>query len=136
MENFDFTLLNSDDIFYAAIGALLLTWIIKFIIKINRIIKNPETLFNQSEDIRIIIQKCYRLFPQEMIQFNGETFKRGMKLKIVTMQKKIFEGEFIGCNEKNMLCILTNKYIVAHEIANIQEIQIIDNIIDKNYTHL
>ena len=62
-----------------------------------------------------------------MVQFNGETYKRGMKLKIITLQKKSFEGEFIGCNERNMLCILTNKYIIAHEITNIQEIEILDN---------
>jgi len=128
MINFDFSVLTFDDIFYAAIGALLLTWVIKFIIKINKLIKNPMSIFNQSEDIRLIMQKCYRLFPKEIIQFNGETYKRGMQLKIVTLQKKCFEGEFIGCNEKNMLCILTNKYIIAHEIANIQEIKIVDKI--------
>ena len=73
-------------------------------------------------------QRCYKLFPMEIVQFNGETYKRGMKLKIITMQKKIFEGEFIGCNEKNMLCILTSRYIIAHEMTNIQKIEILDKI--------
>ena len=49
-----------------------------------------------------------------------------MRIKIITMQKKIFEGEFIGLNEKDMVCILTKKYIIAHEINNIEEIQIVD----------
>lgn len=128
MGNIDFSVITADDIFYAAIGALLLTWIIRFILKLNKMIKNPMAILNQSEDIRNVIQKCYKLFPKEMVQFNGETYKRGMQLKIVTVQKKSFEGEFIGCNEKNMLCILTNKYIIAHELTNIEEIQIIDKL--------
>ena len=127
MNNFDFSVLTSEDIFYAAIGAIFITWLIRFILKINKIIKNPASLLSQSEDLRQVIQRCYKLFPNEMVQFNGETYKRGMKLKIITLQKKSFEGEFIGCNERNMLCILTNKYILAHEITNIQEIEILDN---------
>lgn len=128
MGNMDFSVITTDDIFYAAIGALLLTWIIRFILKLNKLIKNPTAILNQTEDIRQVIQKCYTLFPKEIVQFNGETYKRGMQLKIVTVQKKSFEGEFIGCNEKNMLCILTNKYIIAHELTNIEEIQIIDKL--------
>ncbi len=128
MGNIDFSVITTDDIFYAAIGALLLTWIIRFILKLNKLIKNPTAILNQTEDIRQVIQKCYTLFPKEIVQFNGETYKRGMQLKIVTVQKKSFEGEFIGCNEKNMLCILTNKYIIAHELTNIEEIQIIDKL--------
>ncbi len=128
MNNFDFSVLTSEDILYAALGAILITWVIKIITKLNKIIKNPMSLLDKSEDLRQVIQRCYKLFPMEIVQFNGETYKRGMKLKIITMQKKIFEGEFIGCNEKNMLCILTNRYIIAHEMTNIQKIEILDKI--------
>lgn len=127
MNSFDFSVLTLDDILYAALGAVLITWVIKVIIKLNKIMKNPMSVLDQSEDLRKVIQRCYKLFPMEIVQFNGETYKRGMKLKIITMQKKIFEGEFIGCNEKNMMCILTSRYIIAHEINNIQKIEIIDN---------
>ena len=128
MNNFDFSVLTSEDILYAALGAVLITWVIKIIMKLNKIIKNPMSLLDKSEDLRQVIQRCYKLFPMEIVQFNGETDKRGMKLKIITMQKKIFEGEFIGCNEKNMLCILTSRYIIAHEMTNIQKIEILDKI--------
>lgn len=128
MNNFDFSVLTSEDILYAALGAVLITWVIKIITKLNKIIKNPMSLLDKSEDLRQVIQRCYKLFPMEIVQFNGETYKRGMKLKIITMQKKIFEGEFIGCNEKNMLCILTSRYIIAHEMTNIQKIEILDKI--------
>lgn len=126
MENFDFSLLTTDDIFYAAIGAILITWTIRFILKLRKLMKNPMSILGPTEDIRVVVQKCYKLFPKDIVDFNGETYKRGMKLKITTLQSKIFEGEFIGCNERNMLCLLTNKHIIAHEITNIQEIQIID----------
>ena len=128
MELFDFSVLAFDDIVYAALGALFITWIIRFIIKIRKLMKNPMSFLDRSDDIRLVIQRCYKLFPNESVSFNGEVYKRGMKLKIVTLQKKIFEGEFIGCNEKNMLCLLTNKYIIAHEITNIEEIEILDSI--------
>ncbi len=128
MELFDFSVLAFDDIVYAALGALFITWIIRFILKIRKLMKNPMSFLDRSDDIRLVIQRCYKLFPNESVNFNGEVYKRGMKLKIVTLQKKIFEGEFIGCNEKNMLCLLTNKYIIAHEIANIEEIEILDSI--------
>ena len=128
MNNFDFSVLTSEDILYAALGAVLITWVIKIIMKLNKIIKNPMSRLDKSEDLRQVIQRCYKLFPMEIVQFNGETYKRGMKLKIITMQKKIFEGEFIGCNEKNMLCILTSRYIIAHEMTNIQKIEILDKI--------
>ncbi len=128
MNNFDFSVLTSEDILYAALGAVLITWVIKIIMKLNKIIKNPMSLLDKSEDLRQVIQRCYKLFPMEIVQLNGETYKRGMKLKIITMQKKIFEGEFIGCNEKNMLCILTSRYIIAHEMTNIQKIEILDKI--------
>ena len=128
MNNFDFSVLTSEDILYAALGAVLITLVIKIIMKLNKIIKNPMSLLDKSEDLRQVIQRCYKLFPMEIVQFNGETYKRGMKLKIITMQKKIFEGEFIGCNEKNMLCILTSRYIIAHEMTNIQKIEILDKI--------
>ena len=128
MNNFDFSVLTSEDILYADLGAVLITWVIKIIMKLNKIIKNPMSLLDKSEDLRQVIQRCYKLFPMEIVQFNGETYKRGMKLKIITMQKKIFEGEFIGCNEKNMLCILTSRYIIAHEMTNIQKIEILDKI--------
>lgn len=126
MDNFDFSLITSEDIIYAALGALLIVWIIRFVMKINKIIRAPLSLLDQSEELRQVLQRCYKLFPKEMVQFNGETYKRGMKLKIVTLQEKSFEGEFIGCNERNMLCILTNRYIIAHEITNIQQIEILD----------
>ena len=52
MNNFDFSVLTSEDILYAALGAVLITWVIKIIMKLNKIIKNPMSLLDKSEDLR------------------------------------------------------------------------------------
>jgi hypothetical protein len=45
-----------------------------------------------------------------------------MKIRVTTTTNTDFEGELIGGNNKNMVCIKTSKYIIAHEIQNIQSI--------------
>lgn len=128
LDKFNFSL-TFDEIIYAALGAFVLTWIIRTIIRFRAILKSSSSFLSyQSNDLKQILQRCYMLFPKDIVQFHGETYKRGMQLKITTLQNKIFEGEFIGCNEKDMLCILTKKYIIAHEINNIEDIQVIEKI--------
>lgn len=125
MLNLDLSL-TLEEIIYSALLALVITWFIRNIVKIRKIIKQTSNEFGYpTKDINKILQKCYALFPKEIIQFRGQTFKRGMKIQIVTIQKKRFEGELIGSNGKDMVCILTKKYIIAHEINNIEEINIL-----------
>ena len=64
----------------------------------------------------------YTLFPLDKINFKGQTFTSGMKIRVTTTTNTDFEGELIGGNNKNMVCIKTSKYIIAHEIQNIQSI--------------
>lgn len=126
LKNINFSI-TFEDVVYAAVAALILTWLIKTFSKIRKILKNPSSMLNYSAtDIKNILQRCYVLFPKDILSFGGETYKRGMLLKITTLQNKTFEGEFIGCNERDMFCMLTQKYIIAHEINNIETIQILD----------
>lgn len=119
--------LSFEEIFYSALLAFFITWFIQNIIKIRRIIKRTSDEFTYpSRDISKILERCYALFPKDNVQFRGQIYKRGMKIQITTLQKKSFEGEFIGCNNKDMVCILTQKYIIAHEINNIQDIKVLD----------
>lgn len=118
--------LSIDQIIIAAILGLVLTFILQHIIKIKNMLKDVSVDFGyNSEDIKKIIDKCYVMFPTEKLLFKGETYLRGAKIKVKTLQNKIFEGELIGVNSKNMFCIMTNKYIMAHEITNIEEISLI-----------
>jgi hypothetical protein len=116
--------LNFSDIIFAALAAFIITGTIKSFMTIWKVFKNPDTIeINQSEkELSNILRKCYNLFPKEIVQFRGKTFKRGMKVRIVTNQHKTIEGKLIGMNSDNILCVITQKYIVAHEMSNIVEI--------------
>jgi hypothetical protein len=116
------------DLLYAAVLAFVLTWLIRNILRIRSIIKNvSETSpFSNPKEIGAILERCYSLFPLDKISFHGRVFSRGMKIRIVTTQNKSFIGEFIGGNSKNMLCIMTSKNIVAHDITNITDITAVE----------
>ena len=49
-----------------------------------------------------------------------------MIVRITTMQQKVFQGEFVGKNDMDIICIVTNKCIVAHEIRKITEMVSMD----------
>ena len=49
-----------------------------------------------------------------------------MKVKITTMQKKVFQGEFVGKNDLDIICIVTREHIIAHEIKKITQMVSLD----------
>ena len=108
------------------ISAFLAFIITIFLIYIREIFistRKRSVLSNyHAKDMGKILQRCYRLFPTDIIQFNGSTFHRGMKVHVTTIQMKDFEGQLIGLSKENMICVLTNKYIIAQELSKIQDI--------------
>ena len=114
--------LTGKEILYAAILAFCLTWFINNALKIRSVVKAATTFANSHKDITAVMDRCYTLFPLDKINFKGQTFTRGMKIRVTTTTNTDFEGELIGGNTKNMVCIKTSKYIIAHEIQNIQSI--------------
>jgi hypothetical protein len=79
-------------------------------------------ILNSTSTNAEIIQKCYSIYPTDTFDFQGQTFTRGMYVRLVTLQNKSFEGEFIGISKDNMLCIATQDVVVAHQISNIREL--------------
>lgn len=115
--------LTLNDIIMAAVLSLLFTWIILNISKVVKIvIDNPTEFDYPTKDFDKIEKRCYSLFPRDVIQFEGETYKRGMNISITTHSKKKFEGMFMGLNSENSICVLTTKYIVAYKLDGIEEI--------------
>lgn len=114
-----------DDVLYAAVLAAFVTIVIKNFIRLYRIFGNAKRLADSDHplDVSNIMNKCYAMFPISEVNFHGSTFKRGMRVKVTTTANTDFEGEFIGGNDRNMLCIKTSKYIIAHEIKNISDIK-------------
>lgn len=111
--------ISIEELIYAALLAFCITWFISNAIKIRKLIKATTINVNGPKDIASVMERCYALFPLDKIEYHGITFTRGMKVKITTTANADFEGEFIGGNTKNMVCIKTSKYIIAHKLSNI-----------------
>jgi len=120
--------LSGYDYFYAAVLAFFVTYIFMRFKNLKKAINNKDELEMNinSVDKKSIMERCTRMFPIETISFNGKVFKKGMTVRITTLQKKVFQGEFIGKNDLDIICILTNKHIIAHEIKKITEMISID----------
>ena len=67
------------------------------------------------------------MFPIETVVFKGNVFEKGMTVRITTMQKKVFQGEFVGKNDMDIICILTKNHIIAHEIRKITDMVSVDD---------
>ncbi|MBE6012881.1 hypothetical protein [Anaeropeptidivorans aminofermentans] len=115
------------DFIFAAIIAFFLTWayvsISGFMEKLKERGIEDQYPINELEQI---LNRCYALFPLEQISFDGSMFRRGMYIRIRTIQNKTFEGRFLGTNNDNMICLMTKKFIIAHAIQNIEEMEKID----------
>jgi len=77
-------------------------------------------------DMVDVYEKCKELFPIQSLTFHGREFTRGMRVKVTTIHKKIIEGELIGINKINLICIRTHNQIVAHQLEKIDEIKILE----------
>ena len=117
--------ITTEELIYIAVAAFFITWFIHNIVKFKNLMEigseNPTV-----KDIKRVLERCYAMFPLENVSFKGQTFTRGMHVKITTFQDKVFEGELIGTNYRNLVCIMTNRLVVAHELSNIRDITIIE----------
>lgn len=120
------------DIEFLTFGEVILCMIISFFIliflkafmlfrKLSRECEYPIKVFNS------MVKDFYLMFPKEVIMFRGNIYKRGMLIKVTTLHKKIYEGEFVGFNGKDMICIITKTAIVTNNIKNIKDIILISN---------
>lgn len=110
------------DVFLAACLAYVITYIIRSIQRwIDRRVE--KTFVVRSLDVPGVYEKCRELFPIEKITFQGKEFTRGMRVKVTTLHENIIEGELIGMNKMNLVCIRTNSQIIAHQLEKIQEIR-------------
>ena len=128
MENF-FGVLSGYDILFAAALAYVITRLILRIKKVRGVLKNKEQLSMDYKlmDLAAVMAKCKELFPIDTIYFRGQVFRRGMKVKIITMQKKVIEGELIGKNKIDLVCVRTQNHIIAHEIDKIEEMDVAED---------
>jgi len=116
--------LTTWDVLYAAILALFLTQIILSINTIRKRVKVRVVRTKGGEEAakKDIMKKCAEIFPLDTIHFRGKVFTKGAMVRVTTLQKRIIEGEIIGKNDKDVICIITGRHIIAHEIDKIEDI--------------
>jgi len=116
--------LTTWDIIYAAVLTLFLTQVILSINTIRKRIKVKVVRTSGGEEAakKDIMKKCVELFPLDTINFRGKVFTKGAMVRVTTIQKRVIEGEIIGKNDMGVLCIITGKHIIAHEIDKIEDI--------------
>ena len=113
------------DIIISAILAFIVTSLVIYIWEFLTITRKRLTLSNYHvRDFSKILKRCYRLFPTDIVQFRGETFRRGMRVHVTTNHKNDFEGQLIGLSKENMICVLTSRYIIAQELNKIQDMYV------------
>ena len=114
---------------YAALIAFVVTYLI---MKVKNFKKNIESRDELAMDYghidrNSVMERCIKMFPIETVVFKGNVFEKGMTVRITTMQKKVFQGEFVGKNDMDIICILTKDHIIAHEIRKITDMVSVDD---------
>lgn len=120
-----FSVLDWWDVLFAASAAYFITCTIGMVKNIRGRLKE-KTFVIRAEDAGRVQEKCQELFPIESVTFQGRQFQRGMKIKITTIKKNVIEGELIGMNQVNLICIKTNTKIIAHQLEKIEEMTVAD----------
>ena len=115
-----FSVLGWREVLFAACAAYFITMTILMLGKLRAKMKE-KTFVIRSTDSGRIQEKCQELFPIEHVMFQGQRFSRGMRVKITTIKKNSIEGELIGMNQVNLVCIRTNTQIIAHQLEKIEE---------------
>ncbi len=121
--------LRMHDIIMAAIMALFIAGIIQMIVEYIQDRRQDEMKvgfngFDREEAIR----RCVIIFPVPVLFFNGQMFRKGTNIRITTKTQKVFQGELVGTNSSNIVCIVTEEHIIGYEIENITEIVPVDDI--------
>ncbi|MCJ7855918.1 hypothetical protein MUJ63_06315 [Lachnospiraceae bacterium NSJ-143] len=118
-----FSRLTYVDVIYAALAAFVITQVV---LSFSRLKRNMARMrvqpgANREAERLAIIKQCRSMFPVGTVNFRGKVFTTGMRVRITTLQKRIIEGEIIGKNDKDILCIITGQHIIAHELNKIED---------------
>ena len=115
--------LSAYNYIYAALLAFIITYLITRIRNFRKNINGRDELAMgyRNIDKSSVMERCIKMFPIETIVFNGNVFKKGMTVKITTMQKKVFQGEFVGKNDMDIICILTKDHKKITEMVSVDD---------------
>ncbi|MDO4531344.1 MAG: hypothetical protein Q4C06_05125 [Bacillota bacterium] len=113
---------------FAAAVAYVITYIYRVFSRMLKLSrekkKNGEKTYVIKTLDRQAIDRCKELFPIDVLSFQGREFRRGMQLRITTIQNNVIVGEFIGLNQVNLVCIKMGNQIIAHQLEKIAEVTV------------
>ena len=116
-------ILSLEDILMAAFWSVVIFFALKGISYLFQTLTQKSSIIQfDPAYIEEIILRCHAVFPIDSLNFNGNTFSRGMVVRITTTANQVIEGKFIGLNKYKMLCIVTNRTIEAYGIKYISQI--------------
>ena len=114
------------DLVYAAVLAFLVFTMVKWVWKWSgyKTSKEKENLYNRMLT-NGTLNKCYELFPVEEVHFEEKTFIKGEMVNIKTLNHRTLEGVLVGKDNKERLCVITDRYVIVHEINEIFEMHLV-----------
>jgi len=122
-ENIPFT---TNDLLTAAllaIGIVVLIRLLGFVVR--QLLARTREIAYDPDSAKEVRSRCSMLFPIEELTFNGATFSRGAIVRVITHRQLAIEGEFMGTNHSDMMCLVTRETIVAQELQAIETIQLL-----------
>jgi len=116
--------LTANDIFYAAVISVPIMMLVSSLSRVFKAVLGRAAEFNyHPNNQEAVLERCCFMFPNELVKFNGATFSRGMLVRVITINRRTFEGKLIGSNKSNVVCVLTNESVVAQGLDDIEEIK-------------
>jgi len=119
-------LLSLGDVLFAAVLAAVLFGCVRFIRGVRRFFSGAAIMplsSAETESYRNMLKNVRSMFPIERITFRETEFTRGMKVRVTLSMNKTVEGEFVGINEENVICVISRELIAADKLDNIKEMK-------------
>ena len=118
--------ITTDDLITAALLAVAVLVFVRLLgVALRAILARTREVAFDPGRVQEVRNRCSRLFPVEKLTFDGATFTRGAIVRIITHRQHAIEGEFMGANHADMMCLVTRETIVAQELRAIETIQVI-----------
>ena len=116
--------ITQNDILFAVAGAAVIFFSYRFVFNFVRFfISRTNIIPFDPDQLDNVLQNCYRTFPIDSLEFGGNTYQRGTTVRVTSTRKTAIEGQFIGTNQAQMLCVLTKSTVVAQELSIVSEIE-------------
>lgn len=113
--------LSWQQIIFAAVLAFIIWSVIQMITLVRRAKKDGIGMTWGEVDMANVMQRCHEMFPIQTMLFQGKEFRSGMRVRVTTIKDSVIEGEFVGMNKIQMICIRTEKQIIAQQLEKVHD---------------